>query len=105
MASLEIITLRVGKDLEVGLLRKLAGVLNNQILLKEKVRDLRFFERTKGTVEMAIALFWSEGNCGLKGSQLGERLFAALEEFGSVSHTVWEEFTAPEGDAQTMGNE
>ena len=105
MASLEIITLRVGKDLEVDLLMKLAGVLSNQILLKEKVKELRFFERTKGSVEMAIALFWREGVCGLKGSQLGERLSAALEEFGSVSHTVWKEFTAPEEGAQAMENE
>jgi hypothetical protein len=87
----EVIIVRSTGDRFMRLTSALKNLME-EVDKKHRRAHIRLYKRQGVDSDICLVLLHEGEKVGFDGSRIGLRLTAALQEFGMVNHTVWDEF-------------
>jgi len=90
MGIIEIIEIRLVQNLNERLETEIEQVIN-EVMKVESGNTMKLYKKLNLNSDYLIIIMSTNSTSGNRGSELGQRIKAALSEYGLINHSLWNE--------------
>lgn len=90
MGLIEIIEIRLADNLNQKLEAEIEQVIND-LVKDESGNTMRLYKKLNLNSDYMIIILHNKVKANQKGSELGQRLKAAISDYGLINHSLWNE--------------